>query len=178
MVDRAKMRAQLYKHEGLRLFPYKDTEGFWTIGVGYNISSRGWDVFENVTGLKLSDRAWPAPGDHTPWCSKAQALDVLDVDIDRVEAAVLAHFPFYAKLSEVRQRVVLDMAFNMGFAVLGFKNARAAIEAQDWSKASRELYKSKWAHQVGDGEGGKFDRCDRLAHMLLTSQEPTDIPQI
>ena len=70
------------------------------------------------------------------------------------------------------------MAFNMGFGALGFKATIAAIERSDWSRASRELYKSKWAHQVGDGEGGKFDRCDRLARMLLTAQEPTDIPAI
>lgn len=162
MVDRARMRAQLILHEGLRLKVYPDTEGNSTLGVGYNLTGRGPDFFERIVGHKLRNV-----------CTRAEALKVLDADIDRVEQAVRVYFPEYDSLNEVRQRVIIDLTFNMGTQVLTFKKAIAALKARDWSAAARELYRSKWAGQVGDGEGGQFDRADRLAKMLLTGQDYT-----
>ncbi len=151
--------------------------GKWTVGVGYNISDRGVDFLQRVLG-----RRFDMPIDQIT-LTRAEALKVLDADIDRVEEAVVVHFPFYTKLNEVRQRVVLDMAFNMGFGALGFKNTRKMVETQDWSGAARGLYNSKWARQVGDGpddspeaakaRGKHFDRCDRLSRMLLTGKDFT-----
>lgn len=175
MVARTQMLAQLALHEGIRKRVYVDTEGNYTLGIGYNVSARGLDFFEKTIGRKL------------PWHEGAACVDIVTVDecklvcaadIERFEQAIVVHWPHYLKLDEIRQRVALDMAFNLGFRALGFKNAIAAIERRDWSRATRELYKSKWANQVGDGEGGKFDRCDRLARMLLTGQAPTDIPTL
>lgn len=170
-----RMLAQLVLHEGVKLHVYLDTEGFHTLGVGYNVSSRGLDFFERTIGRKLG---WKEGDIHTNVVTREESLVVLRADVLRVEAAVKIHWPGYVKLDEIRQRVAVDMAFNMGLGALQFKQAIAAVDRRDWSKASRELYKSKWALQVGDGEGGKRDRCDRLASMLLTGQEPTDIPAI
>ncbi len=172
MVNETKMLSQLALHEGIKLRIYVDTEGNDTVGIGYNVTSRGFDFIERT----LRRRVAHAKGGNI--LTRDEALTICAADISRVEAAVEVHWPYYVKLDEIRQRVAIDMAFNMGFSALGFKNAIAAIEARDWSQAARELYKSKWARQVGDGEGGKFDRCDRLARMLLTGQEPTDIPAI
>lgn len=159
MVDLARMEAQLVLHEGLRTEEYLDTEGNRTVGVGYNISGRGLEFLEDVLERKVSSPVT---------VTAAEALLVLRADIERVQRAVSTYFPEYAALSEVRQRVCVDMAFNMGFSALKFKHAIEAIKARDWSRAARELYRSKWAEQVGDGEGGKLDRADRLARMLLT----------
>lgn len=156
------MIAQLVLHEGLRLQEYIDTEDNVTIGVGYNVTARGWNDWARITGKLAGD------GMTT---TRADALAVLAADLVRVEAAVRVHFPEYGALDVVRQRVVLDMAFNIGFRALGFKQTIAAIHARDWSRASREMYKSKWARQVGQ-------RCDRLARMLLTGLPPTDVPAI
>lgn len=169
MVNEAKVLAQLVLHEGIRLEVYLDTLGNETIGIGYNVTSRGFDFMERTIGRKLKGHVT---------ITRAEALQVCALDVERVQKAITIHWPHYSKLDEVRQRVAVDMAFNMGFGALGFKQAIAAVERRDWSKASRELYKSTWANQVGDGEGGKFDRCDRLARILLTGQEPTDIPAI
>lgn len=165
MVDRTRIEAQLVLHEGLREQAYMDTEGNWTIGVGYNITGRGWDSLEKVIGRRVR------PADDViedVRITREEALAVLRADVDRVERVVLVYFPEYALLSEVRQRVCVDMAFNMGYSALKFKNTLAAIKARDWSTAAKELYRSKWAGQVGDGPGGHFDRADRLAKMLLT----------
>lgn len=165
MVNRERMEAQLVLHEGLRTEPYVDTEMNWTIGVGYNITGRGWDSLEKVIGRRVR----PADGmTEKARITRDEALAVLRADIDRVERVVQVYFPEYDSLSEVRQRVCVDMAFNMGYGALKFKRTIAAMKARDWSTAAKELYRSKWAGQVGDGPGGHFDRADRLAKMLLT----------
>lgn len=175
MVDLKKMEAQLVLHEGLKLHMYLDTEGYDTLGVGYNVSARGLDAFASIIDRDLR---WKKGDYGTSLITRAEALAVCRADILRVEAATRLHFSIYDQLDPVRQRVVLDMAFNMGLKALGFRNAIAAAKARDWSATSREMYKSKWSRQVGDGPGGKRDRCDRLAQMVLTGQEPTDIPAI
>lgn len=168
MVNKVRALEQLTLHEGVRTFYYLDTEDNWTLGIGYNVSSRGLGDFNRCVGRSL-----PEPDEGRVVITRDEANRMCLEDITRVERAVMVHFPFYSKLSEVRQRVVLDMAFNMGFKALGFKNTRAAVEREDWSTAVRELYKSKWARQLGDGPGGRFDRCERLACMLLTNKDYT-----
>jgi lysozyme len=91
----------------------------------------------------------------------------------RVEQAVILHFPTYDKLNEVRQRVVVDMAFNIGLTALAFKACIADVEKSDWSGAAKELFRSEWAYQVDDGPGGKYGRADRLSYMLLTGTDVT-----
>lgn len=170
MVNLKRAEEQLILHEGLRERAYLDTEGNWTIGVGYNLTGRGWDSLE----LTLGRRVRPENGKYQDARITAdEARKMLRVDIERVEKVVRTYFPGYDQLNEVRQRVCVDMSFNMGFKVLGFKKAIAAIKNQDWSAAAKELYRSKWAGQVGDGEGKKWDRADRLSRMLLTGEDYT-----
>lgn len=164
------MQAQLILHEGLRLEPYVDTEMNWTIGVGYNITGRGWVFFEQAVGRKVASRDGMT---EKVRITKDEALLVLRADIVRIDKAIPKYFPAYVQLDEVRQRVCLDLAFNMGHAALSFKNTMAAITARDWSKASRNLWLSKWAGQVGDGPGKHWDRADRLTQMLLTGVDYT-----
>ena len=178
MVDRRAMVAQLLLHEGCRLKPYLDTEGNWTVLVGYNLTARTWEPIEKILGRRLDVRPLPGRPFGEPALTNADAARVLGADLDRLEAAVPVAFPEYANLSEIRRRVVLDMAFNLGVRALGFKQAIAAAKVHDWSQCARELYKSKWSRQVGDGPGGKFDRCDRLARMVLTNNAPTDVPPL
>lgn len=176
MVNVSRMSSQLHLHEGLRLQPYLDTEDNWTVLIGYNLSARGWDDIERVLGRKVEPPASSCSDEEPfgcPHLTKEDALRVLAADIERVQSAVRVYFPEFDSLNEVRQRVCVDMAFNMGFRALGFKKTIAAIKRKDWSTAARELYNSKWARQVGDGPGGKFDRCDRLAKMLLTGDDYT-----
>jgi len=71
-------------------------------------------------------------------------------------------------LSEVRQRVVADMVFNLGLPRFAqFKNMIAAIEAEDFVQASNEMMDSRWAQQVGL-------RASRLAEMMETGEDSSD----
>lgn len=137
-MDRPKLIKTLVKHEGLKLQPYIDTVGKVTIGVGRNLTDRG--------------------------ISEATATQMLNEDIDEVEAD-LATFPWWDNLGDVRQRVVADMRFNLGFSGFRtFKNTIKAIEEARYGDAADNMLASKWAKQVKG-------RAVRLARWMRTGDD-------
>lgn len=118
------LKQLLIKHEGVRLKPYQDTVGKWTIGVGRNLDDVG--------------------------ITYEEAMYLLTNDLRHVENDCLHAFPWYADLDEARQAVVASMVFNLGLAgFLRFKKLIKAIEQEDWPKAATEMLASQWAVQVG-----------------------------
>jgi lysozyme len=139
-MDRAAMIRQLRLHEGERLKPYRCTAGKLTIGVGRNLEDRGITAQESAY--------------------------LLGNDIDSHWRELVKAAPWVERLDEVRQRVLLDMAFNLGITgLLGFKNTLATIKAGNFEKAGTMMLDSKWARQVGR-------RADRLATMMATGKDP------
>ncbi len=120
-----RIKAQLVRHEGLRLKPYRCTAGKLTIGIGRNLDDRG--------------------------ISQKEAYAMLERDILDFEHQLLDEIPdVYSGLDEVRQSVLLNMCFNLGIkGLLGFKNTLASIGAGDWERAANGMLASKWAKQVG-----------------------------
>ncbi len=173
MVNPAKMQEQLCLHEGVKLRFYLDTEGNKTWGVGFNVTARGQSELERILERPLNEIGE---------CRRSEVMRVLALDIERVQKAVMLYFPPFADLNEVRQRVVVDLAFNMGFNALGFKKCIAAITKKTWSTAAVELHKAHWAKQVEPSVDLNADavaihnepirgRADRLAKMLLTGED-------
>ncbi|MCK7542966.1 glycoside hydrolase family protein [Marinobacter bryozoorum] len=122
-MDRELLISQLERHEGLRLHPYRDTVGKLTIGFGRNLDDVG--------------------------ISRNEAEILLGNDIATVERQ-LESVDEYQALDPVRQAVICNMAFNLGFrGLMGFRRMWAAISRQDWPEAALEMTKSKWARQVG-----------------------------
>jgi len=120
-----RIKAQLVRHEGLRLKPYRCTAGKLTIGIGRNLDDRG--------------------------ISQKEAYAMLERDIMDFEQQLLDEIPeTYSGIDEVRQSVILNMCFNLGMkGLLGFKNTLAFIGAGDWERAANNMLASKWAKQVG-----------------------------
>jgi Phage-related lysozyme (muraminidase) len=141
-MDRQRLCQQLRLHEGVEHKPYKCTAGYLTIGVGRNLEDRG-----------LSD----------------DEIDfLLDNDVQIVVDELARTYDWFFDLTEVRQRVVADMVFNLGLPRFSqFKNMIAAIEAEDYVQASNEMMDSRWAQQVGL-------RASRLAEMMETDEDSTD----
>ncbi|KVE31070.1 MULTISPECIES: glycoside hydrolase family protein [Burkholderia] len=131
--DRRQLIAELSRDEGRRLKPYVDTVGKTTIGVG-----------RNLTDVGISD----------PECDA-----MLSSDIDRTVAWLDRNLSWWRQLDGVRQRVVINMAFNMGGALLTFTNTLAAMKRGDYAAAADGMLASKWAQQVGA-------RATRLAAMM------------
>lgn len=118
------LRAQLRIDEGVRKFPYVDTVGKISIGVGRNLSDVGLSPDE-ITFLFENDI----------------------IEAERVARALL---PDFDDLTDGRKAVVINMAFNMGHNVLArFVNTLQAIRDERWAEAARGMLASKWAKQVG-----------------------------
>ena len=133
----------LERDEGVRLKPYLDTVGKTTIGVGRNLTDVG--------------------------ISEDEADYLLHSDIARTIAGLDRNLNWWDSLDDVRQRVIVNMAFNMGVAgLLTFTNTLAAVHAGRYGDAADEMLASAWAKQVGP-------RALRLAEMMRTGTVPGDI---
>ena len=122
-MDRQLLRSQLERHEGLRLKVYQDTVGKATIGYGRNLDDVG--------------------------ITRVEADLLLASDIEKVERQ-LQTIDEYLALDPVRQTVIANMAFNLGFyGLMQFKRMWAAIGRGDYTEASKQMLSSKWARQVG-----------------------------
>ena len=129
---------QLILHEGLKLKPYRCTAGKLTIGVGRNLDDKG--------------------------ISKEEALFLLRNDIHEVMDALEKH-EWYLALDPIRQKVVIDMAYNLGVGgLLKFRKMIAALERGDYEGAADQMLDSRWAEQVGM-------RATRLAEMMRSGRD-------
>ena len=115
--------AQLKRHEGLELMPYKCTSGKITIGVGRNLEDIG--ITEQEAELLLLN------------------------DIGRVKQE-LVNDQWYMDLDPVRKAVIENMSFNLGYPTLKkFQNMISSISQGDYETASKEMLNSRWSKQVG-----------------------------
>jgi len=117
------LKQLLIRDEGLRFFPYMDTVGKLTIGVGRNLTDTG--------------------------ITESEAMLLLDNDIEEACDLTYSFFKeFYMALNDVRKMVLINMVFNMGGRVLSFKRMRHALRNQDYEQAATQMLDSKWAKQV------------------------------
>ena len=115
---------ELIRDEGVKLFPYKDTEGHLTIGIGHNLE-RGISL--NVANYMLRED-----------------VDICILELDKAIPAI------FSKLNIDRQNVLINMCFNLGInRFLSFKKMLLALERRDYKQASIEMLDSKWSSQVG-----------------------------
>lgn len=139
-VDFKELTRWLEHHEGVRLKPYYCTGGKLTVGVGRNLEDVG--------------------------ISRSEAQFMLENDIIRVMKQMDESVSFWRELSEVRQIVLLDMAFNLGvFGLTKFQNTLALLEASEYEAASEEMLNSRWAEQVGQ-------RALNLSQAMRTDKAP------
>jgi lysozyme len=124
ILNRDTLTAELIRDEGVRLRPYLDSVGKWTIGVGRNLSDVG--------------------------ISQAEALLLLAHDVDAAMTDLAEAFPWFVQLNGVRQRALVNMRFNLGAAGFRkFKGTIAALEQGNYRAAAEGMRLSKWAKQVG-----------------------------
>jgi lysozyme len=128
------LRQQLTDDEGRKPRIYKDTVGKVTGGVG-----------RNLTDVPFSD----------------DEIDLmLTNDINKVCAQLDDKLPWWRKLSDRRQQVLANMAFNLGInGLLGFRNTLSYMQGGEYEKAAQGMLDSLWAKQVGM-------RAVRLAQMM------------
>jgi lysozyme len=151
--DRQKLEDELTVDEGKRLKAYKDTVGKWSIGIGRNLDDVGTAPLSRTKADVLANGI-----------NEAECDLLFDYDIKRTEADLDRKLPWWRKLDPVRQRVMLNMCFNMGIGngqsgLTGFVNTLGMVERGEYSRAADGMLNSKWARQVGI-------RSQRLANMM------------
>lgn len=136
MTDLTKLDAQLSLEEGNRLTVYDDATGLAIV--------KGYTVKGNPT-IGIGRLLTSAHG-----LTQAEVNYLLNDDIAVVTPGVAAMLgPVWSSLVEPRQRVLIDMGFNLGLGGLaGFPHMIAAIKAGDWKTASAEMLDSAAARQL------------------------------
>lgn len=137
------LTAQLRRDEGQRPLAYQDHLGYWTIGVGRLIDSR-----KPGAGLRPDEIDY-----------------LLRNDIaDRVEALQKA-LPWFAKLDQARQGVLINMAFQLGTdGLLAFRQTLGLVRDGKYAEAAVQMLKSKWATSQTP------ERAHRLSQQMKTGE--------
>lgn len=140
--DDALLNKELRRDEGVRYSPYFCSEGVKTVGVGHNMKAK------------------PIPTDWTFPLTDAQIDQLLADDLAEVFTGLDKRAAWWRDLSYPRQRVLANMAFNLGIeGLLSFKRTLQAIQEGRYGFAASGMMNSLWAKQVGD-------RASRLAAMM------------
>ena len=136
MIDFDLLKEELVRDEGYKTHLYKDSVGKYTIGIGHNIDDKGLP--------------------HA-------VIDLLyQIDVDEVITDLDKSFPWWKQLTPNRQRVLINLCFNMGLPVLKtFVNTLKAMANNDTQGVVIGLTNSKWYKQVGN-------RAIRLVKMWET----------
>jgi len=127
------IKEDLVKHEGYVTEIYLCSEGYPTFGIGHMVTEddmeHTWPVGTPVTDERILQ---VFHDDCTAACTDASAL-----------------FLNFSSHPENVQRVLVNMAFNLGRSRLGkFKNMITAVNEGNYSKAADEMVDSKWYRQV------------------------------
>jgi lysozyme len=122
---------ELIKYEGFSSTPYKDTMGYWTIGIGHKLDTKDYNEFRNKI------------------ITFQEALATLKEDLSEVMKQIKIKLPWIESIPLDKQDILLNMAFNIGVTgLMKFKNMLEAVKNKDYKKASLEMINSDWANQV------------------------------
>jgi lysozyme len=131
---------QLRADEGERACVYRDSLGFWTIGVGRLV-----DASKPGAGLRPDEISY-----------------LLNNDVDDRIDALTRKLPWFQNLDDARKGVLLNMSFQMGVdGLLGFTNTLAMVRDGKYEIAAHGMMQSLWAKQTPQ-------RAKRLSEQMRT----------
>ena len=143
-VNHGRMYNYTSKNEGFKSKVYLDTEKIPTVGSGLNLTVPGTKERINKLGGDY-DAIMAGTAELDPAIDRTLMEENLQTAVD--DARALA--PSFDQLSEARQTALTDMAYNLGRErMAGFKDMLAAVEAEDWTTAAKEIGNSTYAKQV------------------------------
>lgn len=134
---RYKLKQELMTYEGYHTHPYYDSSGKLHIGIGRNLEDQG--IYPTEIDLMVNH------------------------DIDWAWSELNKTFPWFIRMDDIRQIVILQMYFNLGSKRFhSFKHMITALDRGLYSLAAQEMLHSKWATDVGD------ERAKHLAKLMET----------
>lgn len=151
-MNRQRLICSIQASEGYEPWPYQDHLGWWTVGWGHKIHD-----------MQLRDFPHQTIGEALSWLSDEQRhREWLELDIEAACHHAARFVPQeWIGLSDARQEVLVEMAFQLGGAGLQkFVKFRDAILRRHWVEAEEEMLDSLWAKQTPG-------RAKRLAGKFL-----------
>jgi GH24 family phage-related lysozyme (muramidase) len=122
----------LKRHEGYKTRPYRDSEGYWTIGIGHLITK---------------DKG-PLPPEWDREFSDQEVLAIFAKDYAFHKQAAMK-IPGFDKLDAMWQAALIDMTFNMGPTWWhSWKMFQQQLLSSDLVSAIKNLAGSVWAQQT------------------------------
>ena len=142
----AEIPEDLIADEGRELTAYKDTEGFTTVGSGFNMESGiAKDVWKRA-GVKVSFND-VLKGDAAITTEESDNLARASLDIASEDAAQF--IPQFDRLSPGRQEAIINLSYQLGYNALSkFTKFKAAMIDKNFRLAAQELVESKWYKQT------------------------------
>lgn len=133
------IRKQLELDEGRVRWVYKDSLGYWTIGVGCLVDERkGGGLRDNEIDFIFSNR------------------------LSEVLAEMSTRLPWTARLDDARKGALANMCFQMGVdGLMGFPHMLQSLQAMNYNAAYQECLDSDWHKQTPN-------RCEKVARQILT----------
>jgi lysozyme len=144
-LDFNKLYNQLDKHVGKRAKVDLDTQRIKTIGIGFNLERAGaqkqiWALSLNYHEILFSKKE----------LSESEIQALFKADADESVKASRKNAAKFDEIPEAKQRVVIDMVFNLGLAGFSkFQKLVAALKKRDWMEAAYQMDRSAWYGQVG-----------------------------
>lgn len=133
----------LKSDEGCKLHAYPDPLSGaepWTIGYG-------------ATGPTITK--------NTVW-TQAMADNDLSMRVGKLTTQLQSALPWFTRLSDLRQDVLVNMAYNLGLVgLLAFHKTLTFASLGHYDNAAEAMLDSKWAHQLPN-------RSARLAEQMRT----------
>lgn len=113
------LMVSIMEGEGFSSKPYRCPSGKLTIGHGINLEDRGITLNESRYLVKNT---------------------VLNLNSE-----LKLRLPFFKRLDDIRQNVLIEMAYNMGVNnLMKFSKTLGYIQKGEYVEASREMLDSKW----------------------------------
>ena len=138
------------QHEGFAPYPYKDTKGLWTIGVGHLIGDG--KTLPPEYAAYANNGAPNKKGNNTTPAHSQEYLDKLFEDDYQKHRKQAATVPMFDSMSQTMQGAFTDLAFNMGGAWWQkWPTLQQQLKSKDAQGVANNLRNAKWASDVGPG---------------------------
>lgn len=145
------LKQRILQHEGMVLYPYKDSRGYWTIGAGHLLNPKNpTQLPEQYKAYANNKTAFDKYNNVTPAMTQQEAETLFQKDYDQHKKEA-SKFLEYNMLGPSGQAALIDLTFNMGPEKLkGFKNMLTGIRKGNSLTVEKELKNSNYWKQIQD----------------------------
>jgi len=152
-VDVSKVYEEISEDEGKILHKYLCSESHPTIGIGHKVLNT--DAEADLPVHEVHEEV-----SEEECISEGRCYELFQQDVQIAIDGCRRVYPTWEELPQEAQHILVNMCFQLGSGGLGkFKNFRAAIEDNDFQRASVEMLDSRWNRQTPE-------RAQRLSQRI------------